>query len=166
LRLFFVPEILKWNQQHAEAFSVLGTQVLVMHLVRPAYGPQVPVVAVAHEFEALVNENIMHQEVTATIQRDTDTHEKFNVVSVDDTKEHEQETGNGEDQEEGVVPFKKSLVALVVVAVKYPKQSVHNVFVGDPCHSLHHDESDQNGQNFNKDFHDQDKDNDSVSVPF
>ncbi len=63
-------EIAEWDQEHTKAFSVFFAQMLVMHLVRLANGYEIRVVCSFEPPDALVDENLVNNEVGDPIDQD------------------------------------------------------------------------------------------------
>ena len=63
----FVP-IFFCYEQHAETFTFVFIQMLVMHFVCPANGANIHIVASCKKFYALVNNYIMHNKISKAIQ--------------------------------------------------------------------------------------------------
>ena len=76
----FVPVFFA-DEQQAERFAVLFLTMFVVHLMRPAQGPHIAVVRPCKPFEALMNDDIVHQKVRDAIEQnayaDTYHHTSF-----------------------------------------------------------------------------------------
>jgi len=68
-----LSEILERDHQHAEALTVLLTQVFVMHLVRLANGQEIWIGGLPKPLDALMNEDLMHEEVQQPIDKNAKT---------------------------------------------------------------------------------------------
>jgi hypothetical protein len=139
----FFSEIFQRNQKHTKAFAVFFSQMLVMHFMSTANCPEIPVVAVAENFESLVNEYIVHHKIAKSVNGDSDAYVKLDVATGKDTEEHQQHAWDRKNQEEGIIFFKESCVPLMVIAVQDPKQSVHHILVCKPGHEFHTEKGDQ-----------------------
>ena len=58
-----LAEVFKRNEQHSEAFTVFFSDVLVMHLMSSPQCTEVRVLRVTHDFQSLVNEDVMNEEI-------------------------------------------------------------------------------------------------------
>jgi hypothetical protein len=80
----------------------------------------------------------MNHKIANAIKRDAASDEKQIIHSALNTKIKKYNTGNGKNDKENVVSLKGMFVFwLVVISVKIPHESVHNVFVGEPGHTFH-----------------------------
>jgi len=125
-----------------------------MHFVCFADGAHVGVVGAAEETETLVDEHVVHQEISKSVSRNADTDEQADVVPVHDAEHHQDGAGDGEDEEEGIVLFEETGFGLVVVFVEDPQQSMHDVLVGEPGHEFHREEGHQDGEGGEEELHD------------
>lgn len=112
----------------------------MVHFMGSSDSSEVPVVTVAHDFESLVNKNVVHQKITKSINCDTDTHEQAVIITVEHPKKHQQKTRNGENQKEQIVPFEETCMSLMMIPMQQPKEAVHDIFVRKPGHKLHKQE--------------------------
>lgn len=113
--------------------------MFVVDFMRFSDSPEIHIVCPAKQLETLVDEDVVHQEIGSAIYGDANTHPKFWICPARHRAEiDERHAGNGENQEEEIVFFKKTIIVrLVVVPMKNPQQSVHDVLVGEPCNALH-----------------------------
>lgn len=63
-------KILVRNPQHTKTLAMLLAQVLVVHLVRPANGAKIDIVGLTQPLKALMNEDVVYNEVGETIHGD------------------------------------------------------------------------------------------------
>jgi hypothetical protein len=125
------------NQQHAKTFSFFFLQVLVVHLVCPAYGAYVQAAAAGKPFKPLVNDYVMHQKVSEAIHCYAKT-DGCCPVSVALQAQHNAEPAwYGKNEEESIVFFKKPWSFLVVIFVEVPQKAVHHIAVCEPCDAFH-----------------------------
>jgi hypothetical protein len=132
-------EITHRYNQHPEIFTVFLVQVFVVNFVRAADAQYIPVAPVAQQFESLVDDNVVYDEITKPIHRNTYTDIQPEIIK------HQPghvtvRAGNGENHEERIVFFKKALFPLVVIAVEIPQKAVHHVLMREPGHELHEEE--------------------------
>jgi hypothetical protein len=118
---------------------MLLVKMLVVDLMRPAYGQDVPVFPVAQESETLMNDDIVNKEISQAVQRDPDAYIQAYIL-VDDACNVAVSAGNGKNKEEGIVLFKEAVMPLVMIAVKIPQEAMHHELVGEPCNKLHEPE--------------------------
>src|SRR5574338_1450197 len=72
-QLFIIPDLFPiffGHVQHAETFAIMTIQVFMMHFMRPANSPYISVIAPGKPFEALMNDHIMHQEISKPVRHD------------------------------------------------------------------------------------------------
>jgi len=117
--LFF--EIFQRNKQHSETLTVFFTEMFMMHFVCASDGSEIPVVAVAEDFKSLVNEYVVHHEITESVNGDADANVKLDVATGKNSKEHQQHARDGENQEESIVFFKETGMTLMVIAMQDPQ---------------------------------------------
>ena len=112
--------------------------MLMVDLMATSNGLKISILGVSEHFEALVDKDIVDQEIGQAVQADAQADPEQVVISLLHSEEQSGNSWNGEDQEEGVVVLQESLGSLfVVVPVQVPKPAVHDVFMGEPGHSLH-----------------------------
>jgi hypothetical protein len=116
-----ILEIFQGYKQHTEAFTVFFSKMLVVHFVSTTNCSQIPVVTVTEDFKSLMNEYVMHHEITESVNGDADSNVKLDVATCKNSKEHQQHAGDGENQEEGIIFFKEPGMTLMVVAVEDPQ---------------------------------------------
>ena len=121
-------EILERHEQHPKALAVFLAQVFVVDFVRLANGHQVHVLCPFEQGEALVNEDVMHDEVGEPVECNACANPKAGVV-MKASSDEAIGTWHCENQEEGVVLFEKTRRSGVVVFVEVPHGSMHQVFV-------------------------------------
>jgi hypothetical protein len=112
--------------------------MLVMGLMRFSQANQVFVLGGLEPAEPTMDEHIVDQEICKAVQEDTKTYKKSIIPAVLSTKIDEQDTGNCKDQEEEIIAFKgRSISGLMMVLVKIPQQTMHDVFMRQPGDSFH-----------------------------
>lgn len=119
-----------------------------MDFMGPANPPRIPIVRIAEHFEALVDKNIVYQEVGSTVnqdaQPDRETVPEFSIV----TEVKEPHTYNGIEYKKGIIPFEPGVVVFpVVILMQGPQKPVHHILVRGPGHEFH----DAEGEYENKD---------------
>lgn len=61
--------VFEGHNQHPEVFAMLFAQVFVVHFVCPANSTHIAIIPMRPNFETLMNNNIVNQEITQAIQR-------------------------------------------------------------------------------------------------
>jgi hypothetical protein len=84
-------------------------EMLVMHFVCSSDSSQIPVIAVAENFKALMNKDIMYQKVTQSVYGNSNSNKKPNIVSIQNSEKYQKETGNSEYQKECIISFERIL---------------------------------------------------------
>jgi hypothetical protein len=131
------------HQQHSKAFTLVPFQMLMMHLVRPAYGPYISAVAPREPFEPLVNDDIVHNKISQAVCHDAEANSlQIPAVSIS-TEKDEQHTGNSEYDKEEIVLLKESRFNLVMVPVQVPEKAVHHISMRKPGNAFHDNEGSQ-----------------------
>lgn len=133
--------------EHAETFAVFFANVLVVHFVCPANGANVYVIAAGKPFEALVNNDIMHQEIRKAVHGNTEANGGRPIHTVLQTEHDAEPAGNGEDEEEGIVLFKHMATGIVVVFVEVPQKTMHHVFMRGPGNAFHGEKCTESNEN-------------------
>jgi hypothetical protein len=86
---------------------MLFVEMLVMHFMCSSDSSQIPVIAVAENFKALMNKDIMYQKVTQSVNGNSNPYKKTDVVSIQNSEKYQKETGNSEYQKEGIISFER-----------------------------------------------------------
>jgi hypothetical protein len=142
----FLP-VLFVHVQHPEAFALVAVQVLVVHFMGPANGAHIGIAAAAEPFEALVNNDVVHQEISDPIGHNAKANGLHPPNTIHSTKANQQHTGHREYDKEPVVLFKKARFFLVMITVQEPEESMHDVSMRQPGYAFHY----QEGSNQHKD---------------
>jgi hypothetical protein len=95
-------------------------KVFVVHLMRPTYCTHIGIIATGKPFKALVNDYIMHQEISKTVSHDTKAYSLQPVHFIYRSEEYTQKAWYREDDKEGIILFKKTRPFLVMVFVQVP----------------------------------------------
>jgi tetrahydromethanopterin S-methyltransferase subunit A len=117
--------------------------MLVMHFVRFSNGAEIHIVRMLKPAESSVDKDFVHKKITESVSRDPKAYPKAPIVASHHAKHGKEPGRDGKNQEEDVVFFKKARFMLVVITVKIPAKTVHDVFVGKPGHKLHEAEGGQ-----------------------
>ena len=116
--------------------------MLVVHFMCSAYGSEVPIIRVAEPLRALMDENIVYQEISQSIKRNSRSDPYTHIGNTVTHAEKEQrDRRRCEDQEESIVAFENaSVVLFMVILVQRPKATVHHEFMREPRDELHQQE--------------------------
>jgi hypothetical protein len=99
---------------------------------------QILVFGVFEPLESLVNQNIMHHEIAKSVKGDSQSYEKKIVHPSFYSEVKKNNTRNGKNHKKDIVAFEHmGVLGLVMVGMKIPHQSVHDVFVSEPSHTFH-----------------------------
>jgi len=102
-----------------------------MHFMRPAYCPEVEIVAVPEQFKPLVYENIMDHKICKAINGDAEADVQQCVQRTVYAQRQANDAGYGEDQKEIIVLFEKRCgVLFMVVFMQPPQQAMHHELMG------------------------------------
>jgi hypothetical protein len=131
-------EIFKRNEEHSEALPVLFAKVFVVDFVRPPNAPGIPVVGISKYFEALMDKDIVHQEIRDSVRQDPQTDGPALPEIRICTGHDEGHADHRVENEKGIVALEPGIVVLpVVVLVKAPQEPMHDILMGKPRHELH-----------------------------
>ena len=110
----------------------------MVHLMRPADRFKIEIVGVPEQFETLVDEYVVNQEVSQAVKGDSQPYPEQVVETLLPSEVQRQDPGDGEDQEKEVIVLQKPLrFLLVMIFMQRPQESVHDVFVREPGDPLH-----------------------------
>jgi hypothetical protein len=133
--------------------------MLVMHFMRPPDGCEITVLTVPEKPETLVYENIVYEEISKAIDRYAKSYPEQEIITVLQSNEQADDTRNGKDQKEKIIVFEEAPgLFVVMVFVQYPQDSMHDIFMCEPCNGFHRNKSCKGDQYFSK-YH-----NDSIKL--
>jgi hypothetical protein len=92
----------------------------VVHFMRPADGTDISAFAAVEPFETLVDDDIMHQEISRSIGHDAKANSLHPPDLLYSSEKYQQHARYGKDHKEPVVVLKKTGLLLLIVAVKKP----------------------------------------------
>jgi len=93
-------------------------------------------------FESLMNQDIVNHKITESVKCDSQSDEKQIIHSALYAKVEKNDAGKGKNHEENVISFENiSVFRLVMIGMKIPHQTVHNVFMCEPGHAFHEKEN-------------------------
>jgi len=128
------------NEKHTEAFTFMPVEVLVVHLMGPADRTYIIAVCFAEPFEPLVNDHIVHQEISKTICHDAKTDRLHPPYIIKCAEIDQQYTWYCEDDKECIILFKKTRLYLVMIFMQIPEKSMHDITMSEPCNTFHTNE--------------------------
>jgi hypothetical protein len=106
--------------------------------MRPAYGPDIGIVASTEPFESLMNDHIVYKEVCKSISHNSKPNRMQppharGLHPIHDAKH----AGDGKNDEESIVLFKEPRLYLMMVLVQIPEKSMHHPTMCTPCDAFH-----------------------------
>lgn len=149
VRSFIIPDflpILFRYEQHSEAFPIKPVEVLMVHFMRPANSANIGIAAAGKPFHALMNNNIMYQEVGKSICHNTEPYRLHPPLRLKCAEIYQQHAGNGKNDKEGIVLFKETWFRLVMIPMQVPEEPMHNILMRSPGYSFHEDERENKHQ--------------------
>ncbi len=112
--------------------------VFVMGFMGPSQSPEIKGIRVPEYPETLMDENIMDQKISDPIQGDAQAGPEKKIELAHHAQIKTKHAGNSENEKEGVILFEKAfIVPMMVIPMKGPQESVHNVFVCKPSCEFH-----------------------------
>jgi hypothetical protein len=135
-----LAKILHWYEEHTEAFSLFFSQMLVMNFMGLANRSEIYVISSLKPIKSSVNKNVVYQEIAETVKCDSETDKKHPRKSIHHTEHDKKPRRYGEYQKEHIVFFKETGLGSMVIAVKIPSQTMHDILVCKPSHELHEKE--------------------------
>ena len=106
--------------EHSKTLAIFFLQVLVMHLVSPANGANIGIIAAGKPFETLMDNNVVNHKIGKAVShypKPDRLHPPYLIVSA---KADQQHAGNGKYDKEGIVFFKEARLYLVMVFMQIP----------------------------------------------
>jgi hypothetical protein len=82
--------------------------MFVMHLMSTTDSSEICIVCFPEKFKSLVNKNVMHQEVTHAIKRDSKANPEQVIKVVLHSKKQSCDSWQGKNQKEKVIVFKET----------------------------------------------------------
>jgi hypothetical protein len=111
-----------------------------MHFVRPAYGPDIRIVAPAKPFKPLMNDHIMYNKIREPICHDAEPGRLNPPDMVESSVPDQQYAWHSENNKEQIVLFEETGLGAVMILMQVPKKSMHHKFMGAPGEALHYNE--------------------------
>lgn len=126
----------------------------MMDFMRSSHSTGVPVVCISEKFEALVYKNVVHHKIGDSITQNTKTDRKTLPKPRVVRNHYKRHAYNGVKNKEGIVAFKPRVVIFsMMVFMKTPKKTVHNILMGKPRHKFHKAERPQKNKEPKDNFH-------------
>lgn len=147
------PNQLPGNPQHAKMGGFLLGQNFVVHFVQPTNGPKIGGVDVSNPAKTLMNEQLVHEKISQAVGSNPESKAHRYPDVIHHAQHDAQPTWDGENQEKGIVFFKKTRLLGVVVCVQKPQPTVHEVFVRRPSSTFHQNKRGYTGQKGSPVFH-------------
>jgi hypothetical protein len=114
------------------------SEVFVVNFMCLSQSDQVFVFGVFEPFKTLMNQYIVNHKIAKTICGDSAGNEKQIIESTLNAKIKKCNARNSKNDKENIVALKSVFVFwLMVICVKIPHQSMHNVFVREPGDTFH-----------------------------
>jgi len=111
--------------------------MFVMHFMGFSNGPEVSVIRIPQKVKSLVDKDIMHQKISKSIEGYAQSGPKHRV-EVGESDHQAYDSRYGKYQEKQIVPLEKPFVfGNMMVTMELPKDTMHDVFMGEPGHEFH-----------------------------
>jgi hypothetical protein len=120
--------------------------VLVVDFVRTPNGQQIRVFRVPPNFDPLVNEKVVNNEINNSVDQYPNPNAQGNIPFKDGPKDKGSDRNDGEEYEKGIIELEKGIVFVshMMILVKVPEYTMHNVLVHGPGNSFHKNSGNQN----------------------
>jgi hypothetical protein len=141
-------------QQHPKTFALKFPEVFMVHLMCPPDTAYIPVVASCKKLYALVNDHIVYQEISKTIQGDPCTDRSQPVPAIKSAEPDTEYAGNRKNKEERIILFKNPMAFFMMIFMQIPQETMHDILVGKPCNAFHPKEYGQYNYNEQYNLHD------------
>lgn len=110
----------------------------MVYFVSPANRTEITVVCFTQKSKPLVNENIVKKEIGKTVKGYAQPYPEKKIIIISHSEKKADDSGNRKNQKEEVVVLEKAgRFFLMMVFMKRPKPSMHDEFMGEPCHAFH-----------------------------
>jgi hypothetical protein len=112
--------------------------MFVMDLMSTPDSAGIPVIGISKHLKPLMDKDIVYQKISKPVSKYSQAYwqtcPEAKILPGCKTGD----TYNGVKNKEGVVALPPVFVIFhVVIFMKHPKKSMHDVFMGKPCHKLH-----------------------------
>jgi hypothetical protein len=91
-----------------------------------------------------MNQDIVNHEITESVKCDSESNEKQIIHTALHAKVEKNDAGKGKNHKENIISFENICIFwLVMIGMKIPHQTVHNVLMRKPGHTFHEKENTQ-----------------------
>jgi len=149
-------EVLIVYDEQPERLAAFFGLFSMMSAMRPENSPGITVVQLPEPLEALMDVYVVDEEVNNAVDRDTNTDKEQPEVSCRQPYDIANRTRYSKDEEKQVVFLKETIfmmMRLVMVFVPVPQRPVHDVFMGEPRHEFHANNSSQGNKDISQYLH-------------
>lgn len=101
---------------------------------------EIPILDLFPGSPTVVNDHFVHRYVSNTVKQNANPNVEPEIATCHNTELHVEPTWNSEDERKKIVALKETLVRLMVIAVQFPTERVHQILVGKPRYELHEPE--------------------------
>jgi hypothetical protein len=134
-----ITKIFSGYDEHTKGFGSMLALCFMMYFMGFANGTKIGVIGALQPREALMNENVMYQEIAETVECNSDSCIEFPISMIQGSAQGKEHSGNGENQEEEVVSFKEGIAFFHVMGfMQAPKKAMHDEFVREPSYKFHY----------------------------
>jgi hypothetical protein len=89
-----------------------------------------------------VNQDIVNHEITESVKCDSEANKEQVIHSALHAKVEKYDAGQRKNHKENIISFENiGVLRLVMIRMKVPHQTVHNVFMCKPGHTFHEKEN-------------------------
>jgi uncharacterized membrane protein len=112
--------------------------MFVVHFMTFAKGYQIFVFGIFEQLKSLMDKNIVHNKITQSVSKNSQSNEKLVVKTSFCPKIKQQNTGYGKNHEKQIIALENmGVFGLVMVGMQIPQKTVHHKFVRAPSHAFH-----------------------------
>ena len=129
------------DRDHEQEPKVAASAMMVK--VRGNDRVEVFVSVFTRDIQPLMHDNIVEPEISESVKCDAEPGEEKKTEVVGSSDGYQNNTREREEQREKVVSFEPLVVGHVMILVKHPKKSVHDVLVCKPRDEFHQQEEKQ-----------------------
>jgi hypothetical protein len=98
----------------------------MVHFVRLAQSPKIPIVCVIKPLKTTVNQYVMYKKIGYSIQEYAKSNGYTDDAGIHHPKHDTKPAGNGIDEKENIIAFKHLLMWNMMIFMKVPHESMHN----------------------------------------
>ncbi len=121
--------------------------MFVVHLMCPTDGPQITILRVREHLDTLMDEEVVYKEIGRPIEGHPCRQTHKSRPETERPQPKARHGDGGEEDKKDVVPFKEGMSTLlrVMISMKDPPRTMHDVSMHEPSHTFHGDERDDDG---------------------